>query len=132
MEALLHKYVQTSTVAGLHYAFKPNQTLAGRFIWLTVIIILAFLGFWLSLENYYQWKNEPVVTTISSTGLPIEEIEFPSVVICSKGFNMDAYKAVMIDQAFLSANLSMEKELGMTPFEFTKTLSTDVSILLMR
>ena len=120
--------MQTSTVAGLHYAFKPNQTLAGRFIWFTVIIILAFLGFWLSLENYYQWKNEPVVTTISSTGLPIEEVEFPSVVICSKGFHIEAFLAVKWEEAFLSVNLSIEKEFEMSPFEFIQAITKGVSV----
>ena len=128
MKALLQNYLQTSTVAGLHYAFQPNQTLAGRFLWLTAIIVFAFLGFWLSLENYNQWKNEPVVTTISSTGLPIEEVEFPSVVICSKGFHMEAFLAVKWEEAFLSVNLSIEQEFEMSPFEFIQAITKGVSV----
>ena len=132
MKALLHNYLQTSTVAGLHYAFKPNQTLAGRFLWLNAIIILAFLGFWLSLQNYQQWKDGPVVTAISSTGLQIEQVEFPSVVICSKGFNMGAFMAVLWDEAFLSANLSIEKEFGISPYEFINTINQNVSNRIIR
>jgi hypothetical protein len=128
MKALLDNFLQTSTVAGLHYAFQPRQNLAGRCFWLTAIIALAFLGFWLSLENYFQWKSEPVVTTISSAGLPIEEVEFPSVVICSKGLNQDAISAVIWDIAFSSANLSIEKIFGLSPLQFSKVLNKNVRL----
>jgi hypothetical protein len=40
----------------------------GRFIWMTSLAILTFLGFWLSLKSYEQWKEEPVLTTITTTG----------------------------------------------------------------
>ena len=68
MQNLLNSYTQTSTIAGLHYAFEPKQSLFGRITWFVSIAILTFLGAYLSLQNYAQWMEEPVLTTISSTG----------------------------------------------------------------
>ena len=34
---------------------------------------------------YDDWDKRPVVTTVATTGLPISEIPFPSVTICSDG-----------------------------------------------
>jgi hypothetical protein len=69
MKTLFVEYTQVSTIAGLHYAFKAKQSLMGRVIWIIAVAILTFLGFWLSLQNYVQWKKDPVLTTITTTGL---------------------------------------------------------------
>jgi hypothetical protein len=69
MKNLFLEYTQTSTIAGLHYAFQPKQSIFGRLIWIITIAFLTFLGIWLSVQNYNQWKEDPVLTTISSTGL---------------------------------------------------------------
>ena len=71
MKKLLVEYSQVSTIAGLHYAFQTKQSLMGRVIWISSVAILTFLGFWLSLQNYVQWKEAPVLTTITTTGLSI-------------------------------------------------------------
>jgi hypothetical protein len=68
MKTLFVEYTQVSTIAGLHYAFKAKQSLMGRVIWIIAVAILTFLGFWLSLQNYVQWKQDPVLTTITTTG----------------------------------------------------------------
>ena len=68
MKTLFVEYTQVSTIAGLHYAFKTKQSLMGRVVWMTSVAILTFLGFWLSLEYYVQWKESPVLTTITTTG----------------------------------------------------------------
>jgi hypothetical protein len=76
MKALLIEYGQKSTIAGLHYAFKQKQSMIGRVIWMISLAILTFLGFWLSLKNYEQWKEEPVLTTITTTGSLLIEQNF--------------------------------------------------------
>jgi len=68
MRALLLEYGQSSTIAGLQYAFKPKQSFFGRLFWIFTVCILTLLGAWLSVENYLQWKDNPVLTTISTTG----------------------------------------------------------------
>ncbi len=81
---MIFEYSQTSTIAGFHYIFEPKVTLIGKLIWIFLISLFTVLGIYLSAENYSQWKSEPVITTLTSTGLPISEVPLPSVVICSQ------------------------------------------------
>ena len=76
MKALFLEYGQTSSIAGLHYAFQPKQSIFGRLIWFNTILFLTFLGIWLSVQNYLQWEDSPVLTTITSTG---QHFENPSI-----------------------------------------------------
>ncbi len=75
-------------ISGLHYAFKPKQSKIVSLVWLIAISVLTFLGFYLSFKNFIEWKNEPVLTTVTTTGLPIANIPFPSVAICSEGISL--------------------------------------------
>ena len=54
------------------------------------------LGHSRSLTSYLDWEAHPVVTTATTTGLPISEVEFPSVAICSQGVVPDILIAAMI------------------------------------
>jgi hypothetical protein len=67
---ILEQYSQNATICGLHYAFEPNQSLAGRIIWMLALMILSGLGIYMSIQNYQQWKEEPVLTTLTTTGQP--------------------------------------------------------------
>ena len=89
-------------VSGLHYAFKPNQSKIVSLLWISVISVLTFLGFYLSLQNFIEWKKEPVVTTVTTTGLPIADVPFPSVVICSEGFH---FTKTIISRIFKSSTV---------------------------
>ena len=81
---LVFEYSQTSTIAGFHYIFEPKLTIIGKLIWLLLLSLFTVLGIYLSAENYIQRKNEPVITTLTSTGLPISQVDLPAVVICSQ------------------------------------------------
>ena len=37
------------------------------------------------LQAYNEWQENPVLTTVSTTGKPIKDIEFPAITICSQG-----------------------------------------------
>ena len=66
---ILRQYSKQSTIAGLHYAFEPQQSKIVNFLWLVAIIILTSAGTYVSIQNYIDWRNEPVMTTVTSTGL---------------------------------------------------------------
>ena len=65
---ILRQYSQNASICGLHYAFESNQTLAGRIIWMIALLVLSVLGIYMSVENYNQWQDEPVLTTMTKTG----------------------------------------------------------------
>jgi hypothetical protein len=68
MKAALNEYVQSCTIDGLHFAFDKSQTIFGQILWLILVVVLTYAGIYVSVQNYIDWKNDPVVTTISSTG----------------------------------------------------------------
>ncbi len=68
MKALLLEYGQTSTIAGLRYVFLPKQRFLVRIIWIIAVVILTLLGTWLSVKSYLECKENPVLTTITTTG----------------------------------------------------------------
>ena len=102
--SILQEYGQTSTVAGLHYAFEPKQSRLANVIWILLILTLTSLGVYVSIKSYIQWQEEPVVTTVTTTGLPISEVPFPSVVICAQGDDIDSEKAAIFKIMFEELN----------------------------
>ena len=105
------QYCDASTVHGIGYIFERGQAFFPRFAWLLVVIASMTLGLlWSSQVNavfisfdidnetkintiiwntffkaYAEWQEHPVLTTVSTTGKPIKDIEFPAITICSQG-----------------------------------------------
>ena len=42
-----------------------------------------------SYDAWITWKEHPVLTSVSSTGLPLQKIDFPAITICSQGLIQD-------------------------------------------
>lgn len=78
LESILKEYVQTSTVAGLHFAFDRAQPKFGQVLWLALVIALTMAGIYTSVQSYIDWNDDPVVTTISSTGFMSKIFLLPS------------------------------------------------------
>jgi hypothetical protein len=53
-------------------------------------------------------------------GLPISEIQFPSVVICSQGFDINAIIAALYDDITNGANTTTTEQFGLTPIQSAK------------
>jgi hypothetical protein len=64
--------------------------------WSIVTIAMIILGTYWSICAYQDWKENPVVTTIKTSALPIREISFPAVTICGQGMNEDIVSAGML------------------------------------
>jgi len=75
---VLFNYSQTSTIAGFHYIFEPKLSVIGKAFWFVLVVMLTAIGAYLSILNYGQWKSEPVIITLKSTGLPVSKVDFPS------------------------------------------------------
>ena len=97
---ILNDFTRQSTIAGLHHVAKNEESTLRKIIWLLSIVLLAFLGVFVSVQNYLDWKNEPVLTTVASTGYPVSGIPFPSVVICSQGIDMETVQSAMYKSVF--------------------------------
>jgi hypothetical protein len=42
-----------------------------------------FSGY-LSYNAYYNWQDDPIITTVSTTALPINNLEYPAITICGQ------------------------------------------------
>ena len=79
------EYASSSTIHGFAYIFDHRHSTSARCLW-TIAVVLAFtLTAWQMTSLYTQWKNDPVITTLDTVALRIEDIEFPAVTICPQG-----------------------------------------------
>ena len=56
-----------------------------RLMWVVVVGLAVFFALDLSISAYGNWRSNPVLTTVWTTGHPIEKIPFPSITICAQG-----------------------------------------------
>ena len=55
-----------------------------RLLWICVVSLGFGFAVALSISAYIDWKKNPVLTTIGTTGHPIEKVEFPAITICAQ------------------------------------------------
>ena len=116
-------YAATSTIHGLSYISSKERPRVERICWSLALLTFLGLAVALSYQSITDYGKNRVLTTISRTELPIGELTFPTVTICSQGLNMDSvtravekdYQKWNRDQAggdsfqkFLQTKFSME------------------------
>jgi hypothetical protein len=90
---MVQEYSEYSTVAGILYIFMPQQTNAGKLFWVLVVVSMLALSIYWSVVLYFQWEGQTVITTVLTAALPVNQIKFPAVTICSQGFNYNTFMA---------------------------------------
>eukprot|EP00094_Tigriopus_californicus_P000597 TCALIF_00579-PA protein Name:"Protein of unknown function" AED:0.15 eAED:0.08 QI:0/0.57/0.25/0.75/0.57/0.75/8/0/486 len=84
----LSAFGETSSIHGIHYVLGSNHRAQERSVWTIVVLVgLAMSLFW--SHGLFQSKAEdPTMTTIESTALPIANISFPVVSLCRPGYSL--------------------------------------------
>ena len=54
-------------------------------LWLLVVCLGTGIAIYMSVLAWNTWKEAPVITSVSSTGLPLQKVDFPAITICSQG-----------------------------------------------
>jgi hypothetical protein len=67
-------YTEYSTIQGLIYIFFSYQTILGRIFWSLILILMFTLGVIWCKQAYDNWKQNPVLTTITTTAFPSDEV----------------------------------------------------------
>ena len=44
---------------------------------------------YLSMDAFFDWRQNMIITRFENSELPVTEIDFPAVTVCSQGLNMD-------------------------------------------
>ena len=113
---LVQDYSEDSTIQGLVYIFKKEQTLCGKIFWILVVSLMLILGIYWSVSAYNDWQSNPVLTTIKTSAFPIKDVEFPAVTICGQGADTD-----ILTSGFLTLFLNFLKKnginLGVSPIK---------------
>ena len=64
---------------------EEGRSIADRFLWIILIGLGAAFATYVSMNIYRDWKSNQVITSVSTTGFDIREIEYPAITICSQG-----------------------------------------------
>ena len=124
----LSEYSSRTTLHGLSYIYDSTSSLFDRCLWLVICLSFAFLAVFMSAKAYIDWHDDPVTTTLLTTGRkiiylwyrvswndlraiftfynsswffigkPIGEIQHPSITICSQGWIPSVTANAMIRQ----------------------------------
>ena len=94
----LKQYASVSTAHGISYIFEDGRFFIERIIWAAVVIAALSFAICMSISAFHNWKDNPVLTSVKTTGLPIEKIEFPAITICSQGSANEIIDAALFQQ----------------------------------
>ena len=94
----LQDYSSDSTIHGIQYLGNRKHSTCGRAFWV-IIVCIALICTSVQIFNiWYQWIDDPVMTTLSTISLPVEQIDFPAVTLCPQGSTEDIMDNVFYHQ----------------------------------
>ena len=64
---------------------EEGRSIADRALWIVLIGLGAAFAIYGSMRIYRDFQSNPVITSVSTTGFDIREIEYPAITICSQG-----------------------------------------------
>ena len=114
------QYASTSKAHGVSYIGEAESFVVDRIFWVIIVVLsLAFTIFQI-LMVYDEWKDRPVVTTLDTEALSIEDIPFPAVTICPQGSANNLVDRVLFKQVveYIKSN-TPEIENATEPWNFT-------------
>ena len=88
------EFANCTTVHGILYVFDTALKILDRLLWFLICCFGLFLAVYWSYDAWITWKEHPVLTSVSSTGLPLQKIDFPAITICSQGLIQVTRRAV--------------------------------------
>ena len=98
LQATFREFASTTTAHGFSYITEEGHSVAGRIFW-CIVVILAVLFTTSQMTNLYkEWQDDPVITTMDTVALPIEEIEFPAITVCPQGSAKKILESVLFKQ----------------------------------
>ena len=85
IKSTTHEFANSTTIHGITYVFDRGIKAFDNLLWLLVVFFGAGIAVYMSVLAWNTWKEAPVLTSVSSTGLPLQKIDFPAITICSQG-----------------------------------------------
>ena len=112
-----HDWADSATVHGVSYVFDRGQPCFPRFLWLLVVLFFAGLAASWSVTAYLAWQDNPVITSIETTGYSIAKLHYPAITICSQGVISQVTESILRYQVEREAKKEGVDISKMTPEE---------------
>ena len=80
----VQEYSESTTIHGIGYIFGHGVSALERFLWFLIVATGVGFAIALAIVAYINWQDNPVLTTVATTGHPIEKVEFPAITICAQ------------------------------------------------
>ena len=64
----VQEFGENTTIHGVPYPLNRSVHSFERFLWVLIVIAFTALAVYWSVESYTQWKENPVLTSIKTTG----------------------------------------------------------------
>ena len=81
----VHEYAEATSIHGIAYIFESGRLSFERLLWLILVLVFGFMAFIISMPLLNNFLDNPVLTTVHTSGYPIENVQFPSITICGQG-----------------------------------------------
>ena len=92
------EFASSTTVHGFAYIVEHDRPPIDRVFWGLVVILAILFTIFQMTTLYNQWQDDPVITTLETATLPIENIDFPAVTICPQGSINQILSSVLFKQ----------------------------------
>ena len=92
---IFRSYTSNATVHGLSYITDISLPFVDRVVWFGIVLIFGGCAAYLSHGVFGTWQSNMVVTTLKDTELPVTQLDFPAITICSQGLDMKAVERVI-------------------------------------
>lgn len=92
------QYSSSTTIHGIAYLCGDRISGTERLLWAVVVSLALYLATYQVIKLYNDWQKNPVLTTLDTVALPIEQIEFPAVTICPQGSRKEIVDLVLFRQ----------------------------------
>ncbi|XP_073948785.1 pickpocket protein 28-like [Choristoneura fumiferana] len=79
----LREYLLTSTLHGLRYVGEKKLTWFERFFWLGAFSCSIVCAGFFILNVYAKWRMSPMIVSINSENMPLQNLPFPAITICN-------------------------------------------------
>ena len=98
IHSTLCEFANATTVHGLAYVFDKTIKAIDTVFWFIAVCFGTGLAIYMSIDAWNEWKSSPVLTSIRSTGLPLQNISFPAITICSQGLIKVSFSGFLLNQ----------------------------------
>ena len=95
---VFREFTSNTTVHGLSYIGNKSLPVVDRLLWSIVVVVLGSCAACISYQILKEWQSNKVVTVLNDTELPINQLDFPAITICSEGFNMEVVEDVIEEE----------------------------------